>query len=324
MLNMRATAVAVWLLLLASASPALAQSGRYVWIVQGASGEEQYAVQHKKWVDALVALLRDRYKYDAAHLVVLTEQGTGADKSTAENVKAVAARLTKSVAAADQLVVILIGHGSAQGTDVKFNLVGPDLGVGDWAALLKPIPGRLAVVDTTSASYPYLEALAGPGRVVITATNSPAQRFHTVFPDVFVQAFSSDESDLDKNGRVSLLEAFTFASRMVKQHYERAGTMATEIAMLDDDGDGKGRIATATGSDGSIAALTYLDAVAVPTASDPEVQKLLVRQQQLTEAVDDLRRRRGTMPTEEYDKELERLLTELATVSRDVRQKTAK
>jgi hypothetical protein len=100
--------------------------------------------------------------------------------------------------------------------------------------------------------------------------------------------------------------------------------MATETALIEDDGDGKGRLATATGPDGSIAALTYLDSVALPTASDPEVQKLLVRQQQLTEQVDDLRRRRTTMPAEEFDKELERLLTELATVSREVRQKTGK
>jgi hypothetical protein len=309
--------------LFAPLTEALAQGGRFALIVQGASGEEQYAVQHKRWVDTLVTMFRDRFKYDAAHLIVLTEQPPPApDRATAENVRTAVARLAKAMTAADQLVVILIGHGSGQGTDLKFNLIGPDLSVEEWAGLLKAVPGRLAVVDTTSASFPYLAGLAAPGRVIITATSTPAQRFHTVFPEGFVQALSNEAADLDKNARISLLEAFTFAARVVKQHYEQNGTMATELAALDDDGDGKGRTATATGPDGSIAALTYLDAVAAPTAADPETQKLLVRQQTLTEQVDELRRRRATMPAEEYDKELERLLTELAVVSREIRRKT--
>lgn len=307
------------------ARPALAQGDRYVMIVQGASGEEQYATLHRKWVNALVEIFRARFKYDAAHLVVLAEQpGAGETRATAENLKAALARLATAVTPADQLTVILIGHGSGQGTDVKFNLIGPDLGVADWAALLKPIAGRLAVIDTTSASAPYLAGLAAPGRVIITATNTPAQRYHTVFPEGFIQAFTDTAADSDKNGRISLLEAFTFASRIVKERYEQNGTMATETAMLDDDGDGKGRLATDTSGDGSVAALTYLDPVAVPTSSDPETQRLLVRQQQLTEQVDDLRRRKGTLPAEEFDKQLERLLTELARVSRDVRTRTTK
>jgi len=321
LLRLLTAAVALVLLTVSTAS---AQGARFVLIVQGASGEEQYAVQHKKWVDALVSVFRDKYKYDATHLIVLTEQAPAPERATAAGVKAALKKLETAMTAADQLVVILIGHGSAQGSDVKFNLVGPDLGVTEWAALLKPIPGRLAVVDTTSASAPYLEGLAAPGRVIITATSTAAQRYHTVFPEGFVQAFTSAEADQDKNARISLLEAFTFASRVVKEHYDQSGTMATETALIDDDGDGKGRLATATGPDGSVAALTYLDSVVLPTASDPEVQKLLVRQQQLTEQVDDLRRRRSTMPAEEFDKELERLLTELATVSREVRQKTGK
>jgi hypothetical protein len=307
-------------------SPAAAQGERYVLVVQGASGEEQYATLHRKWVNALVDLFKNRYKYDAARLVVLTEQpGAGELRATAESLKAAVAKLGTTMKPADQLVIILIGNGSGQGNDVKFNLIGPDLGVAEWAALLKPLPGRLAVVDTTSASAPYLAGLSAPGRVVITATNTAAQRYHTIFPDGFIQAFNDPTADTDKNGRISLLEAFTFASRVVKQHYDQNGTMATETAMLDDDGDGKGKLATdSSGADGTVAALTYLDAVAVATSADPEMQRLLVRQQQLTEQVDDLRRRKGQMPNEEFEKQLEQLLTELARVSRDVRAKTTK
>ena len=309
--------------LLAWPAPAAAQGARYAVIVQGASGEDQYAVQHRRWLDALVTTLRERFRYDASHLIVLAEKpAAGEERATAESVRAVMSKLAKTMAPADQLAVILIGHGSGQGSDLKFNLIGPDLSVEEWAALVKPLPGRLAIINTSSASFPFIEGLAAPGRVIIAATSTPSQRFHTVFPESFIDALGNPAADVDKNARVSLLEAFTYAARLVAQHYERAGTMATELAAFDDDGDGKARTATATGPDGSVAALTYLDVATVATSTDPEVQKLLTRQQALTEEVDDLRRRQAQMPAAEFDRELERLLTELATVSRDIRQRT--
>jgi hypothetical protein len=298
---------------------------RYALIVQGASGEDRYAVQHRRWVDALVAVLRDRFRYDATHLIVLAEKpGAGEERATAEGVRAVTARLAKTLAPSDQLALFLIGHGSGQGSDVKFNLIGPDLAVEEWAAALKPIPGRLVVVNTTSASSPFIEGLAAPGRVIITATNTPAQRYHTVFAESFIAALTADAADVDKNSRISLLEAFTYSARMVAQHYERLGDniMATEIAAMDDDGDGKARTGTADGPDGKVAGLTYLDSAVVAQSSDPETQKLLTRQQALTEQVDDLRRRQGTMPAAEFETQLEKLLTELAVVSRDIRRRS--
>jgi hypothetical protein len=306
-------------------SPASAQGARYAMLVQGASGEDQYAVQHRRWVDSLAKVFRDRFKYDASHLIVLTEKpGSGEERADAASVRAALARLAKSMTASDQLVIVLIGHGSGQGSDLKFNLMGPDLSVAEWATALTSVAGRIAVVNTASASFPFIGALAGAGRVIITATNTTSQRYHTVFPEGFVEALSSEAADVDKNSRISLLEAFTYATRIVAQHYERAGTMATETAAIDDDGDGKPRTGPATGPDGNVAALTYLDAAVTATSTDPEVQKLLVRQQTLTEQVDDLRRRQGSMPAAQYESELEKLLTELAVVSRDIRQRSSK
>ena len=306
-------------------SVASAQGARYAMLVQGASGEDQYAVQHRGWVDALVKVFRDRFKYDASHLLVLTEKpGAGEERADAATVRAALARLSKSMTASDQLVIVLIGHGSGPGSDLKFNLMGPDLSVEEWATALTSVPGRIAVVNTASASFPFIAALAGPGRVIITATNTTSQRYHTVFPEGFVEALSSDAADVDKNSRISLLEAFTYATRLVAQHYERAGTMATETGAIDDDGDGKPRTGPATGPDGNVAALTYLDSAVAATSTDPEMQKLLVRQQTLTEHVDDLRRRQGSMPAAQYESELEKLLTELAVVSRDIRLRSSK
>lgn len=318
-----------WLLLAAAFflcwKPTLAeaQGARFALLIQGVSGEDQYAVLHRRWLDSLAGVFRDRFKYDVAHLIVLAEQpAAGQRPASAASVRAALDQLGKAMTAADQLVIILIGHGSGDGPAAKFNLVGPDLSVADWAALLKPLPGRLAVVDTTSASFPYLAGLSAPGRVVITATNSFAQRYHTIFPDGLVQAFSNEAADLDKNGRISLQEAFVYASRFVKQQHEQNGTMATEVAVLDDTGDGTGQDAASKGKDGAVAELTYLDAVRLPTSSDPETQRLLVRQQDLTEQMDDLRRRRATISAEEYDRTFEKLALDLAEVSREVRKRT--
>ncbi len=200
-----AIAIAVVAAWLAGARPAAAAEGaRYALLIQGASGGEPYETMHREWLDALASVLRDRFKYDAAHLFVFADEPrAGEERSTAANVRTVLGRIATTMGASDQLVVVFIGHGGGEGPDAKFNLVGPDLGVAEWKALLAPMPGRLAVVDTTSASFPYLAGLAAPGRVVITATSSYSQRFDTDFPDGFVKAFSDDEAD-PRQGRPDL------------------------------------------------------------------------------------------------------------------------
>ena len=324
----RAVLLAVTVAALALPRAAAAQGDRYALIIEGASGEPQYAQLHRAWLDDLVKVLRDDFKYDAAHLVVLAETPkAGEERSTGENVKAAMARLAKSVKAQDQLFVMFIGHGTADATGAKFNLIGPDLAVADWAALLKPIPGRIAVVDATAGSFPFLAGLAGQNRVVITATSRTAQVFHSRFAEGFVSSLKTAAADSDKNGRISLLEAFNYASRQVALHYEQAGTKQTEQAMLDDTGDGVGiqsgpPAAAAAATDGTAAGLMYLDAMAMPKSNDPEVQQLLVRQQTLMQQVDDLRRKRPSMPAEEFDREFEKVIIDLALVSRDVRKRT--
>ncbi len=302
--------------------PALAQGTRHAVLVQGASGEPQYATLHRGWLDRLAGVLRDELRFDESSLTVLAERAAeGEERATADAVRAVLGRLAGAAGPDDLVFVMMIGHGSGVGADAKFNLVGPDLTAAEWKALLDPIQARLVVVDATSASFGFLETLAAPGRVVITATNSPAQRYHTVFPDAFIDALTAKAADQDQNDRISMLEAFTFASRLVAQHYEQAGTLATEHAALDDTGGGAGRKAGEEGEDGAVAEATYLDTVAAPTSADPEVQKLLLRQQALTGELDALKRRRPTMTSEEYEREFERLATELAVVSREIRQR---
>jgi len=324
---MRARILIGVLLLLSVAVPrtAAAQGTRFAVIVQGASGDPDYATQHRAWVDALSKVLRERFGFDADHVYVLAEEPrAGETRGTAENVRALLGRLAKEAMAQDFVFVMLIGHGSVDGTSAKFNLVGPDLTMEEWKALLEPVAARMAIVNSTSSSFPFLAGLSGKNRVVITATNSAAQKYHTMFSDAFIRSLTAPEADADKNGRISLLEAFNNAARLVAQYYEQSDHLSTETALIDDNGDGKGRAANAAGDDGTVAGLTYLDVAAAPRSADPEVQALLLKQQALVEQIDDLRRRRASLVPEEFDREFERLIVDLALVAREVRSRTVK
>jgi hypothetical protein len=309
---------------LASASVASAGE-RYALIVTGASGGDAYEQKYAKWRTTLVATLHDKFGYKSEALVVLAEtEGQGIQKSTRENVQRTLADFRRRLTKDDQLLVLLIGHGTTvDGEEAKFNLVGPDLSATEWADLLKPIPGRLVFVNTSSASFPFLRKMAGRGRVVLTATDSSAQQFETVFPEFFISAFGDGGADVDKSGRVSIWEAFTYASAGVKQFYDQKGQLPTERPLLDDTGAGVGREAETPGNDGAIARITYLqpDAV-IALPADTALATLMQRQADLQAELEALRARKESTPADQYDAELEKLLVELARVSIQIRAKS--
>jgi len=302
---------------------AFAQPARHAVLIQGASGEPQFATQHRGWLDQLAATFREKFKMGPSQLTVMAEQaGPGELRATAENVRATFDGLAKTLQPSDVLFVMLIGHGTADASAAKFNLVGPDLTVADWKAVLAPIKSRVVFVNSSSASFPFAAGLTGDRRIVITSTSMASQRFATVFADGFAQALNADAADLDKNGRTSIWEAFFYASRIVKQYYEQKGLLATERALIEDNGDGIGREAlSATGEDGTLSTMTYLDAGVEAKPTDPALQMLFQKQELLTMQIDELKRKKATMPPAEYDAAWEKLMVELATVGAEIRAK---
>ena len=295
---------------------------RFAVVVSGATGGKEYAAQYMAWTDTLKRIFLERFKLDGGNVVVLSEGDNPATASTGENVRRTIANLQQRMKREDLLVVVLIGHGTFDGVDAKFNLVGRDLESAEWAALLRPVPGTVVVVNTTAGSFPFIERLAGPRRVVITATDSVAQRFDTVFPEYFVRAFEDDGADLDKNQRISVWEAFAFASAGVRRHYQQRGQLSTERALIDDNGDGVGRAVAEDGQDGTASSRTYLE---VPAPGAPETDeallKLLQRKSLLEAELEELRIRKSFLPSEDYAKEFERVITLYAQVSREIRQR---
>jgi hypothetical protein len=308
--------------LMTLAEPQARAAERYALIVSGASGGPEYASQYANWIRDLAAILVDRMKLDRDHVTVLSETDDPAKSATAGNVRQRLTAIRKVMSRDDMLLVVLIGHGTFDGVDAKFNLVGADLESAQWAELIDGLPGQVVIVNTSSASYPFIERLSGPRRVIITATDSVQQRFDTLFPEFFVKAFQGDVADIDKNNRISIWEAFSAATADVRRYYQRRGQLATERALLDDNGDGVGREAAGKGDDGSFASHVYLDEPlpgAPPT--DEVLLKLLQKRAGIEAELDELKVRRTFLRPPEYQQEFERLMVELARVNRDIRSR---
>ncbi|MEO8680766.1 MAG: hypothetical protein ABI665_17070 [Vicinamibacterales bacterium] len=319
---MRTHILAALFALLALPSVAGAEA-RWAVIISGASGGQKYADQMREWRTSLQTALVDRYGFDKAHVRVFVDETVKTGESaTAENVRKLFAELKRGGTKDDFVLVVLLGHGTYDGDVAKFNLVGPDLTAKDWTDLVTGVPGRLALVNTTEASFPFLAALAAKGRIVITATDSAAQKYATVFPEYFVKAMSEASTDLDKNGRTSLFEVFTTASAAVKQYYEQKGQLTTERALLDDNGDGVGKEATADGPDGGLARIAYLDAENAAELANPELATLVRRRRVLETEAEELKLRKGDLPEAEWSAQFEKLMIELAQVSAEIRKKS--
>ena len=310
------------LVLLTIAGQAAAET-RFALIVSGASGGEKYAGQMKQWRGALQSALVDRHGFEAKNIRLLTDESVpGGTTGSAANVKAAFAELRQLLTKDDLLLVVLLGHGTSDGDVAKFNLVGPDLTATDWNQMLGAVTSRLVIVNTTEASFPFLDALKAKGRVVITATNSAAQKYATVFPEYFVKALGEASTDLDKNGRTSVLEVFEATSQAVKQYYEQRGQLSTERALLDDNGDGAGREQGAEGPDGGFARLWNLDAEPAAVANNPELAALVKQQRSLEAEAEELKLRKGEMPPAEWQAAYEKLMLDLARVSQEIRKKS--
>ena len=318
-------------------SPAAGQPGAtHLLVVGGAGGEPQYREAFHALGARLVESARGAHRLPAANVIFLSEDSAKAPangRSSKAGLERALAGIAARAGARDRVIVVLIGHGSQQGQHARFNLPGPDVTAAEMAALLAPFGTRtVAVVNTASASGDWVKALSRKDRVVITATRSGAEANATLFPRYFVDAMAGGAADTDKDGRISLLEAYDYARREVARAYESDNRLLTEHAQLDDDGDGKGtaeaevRVATgakAGGTDGALARRVFLSAGTPATtvaADDPRAAALAARRDSLQSAVEALRAKKATMSAAAYDAELERLLVALATTNRELRE----
>jgi hypothetical protein len=253
----------------------------------------------------------------------LTEKPSGKEqRATADNVRQTLASLRNSAKPDSQIFIFFIGHGSFDGKIAKFNLIGPDLSANDYAQLINNLPAReIIVLNMASASGEFIKPLSGRNRIIVTATRSGMEQNATQFAQYFIAALGNPEADSDKNGRVSVLEAFNYASKLTAESYEQNGKLATEHALLDDNGDGAGHQKAEAG-DGVLAKTTYFDSLPQQQAGgDTELAKLFAEQMRVEGEVEQLKARKDQMKAEEYETALEKMLIDLARLSRSIKAK---
>ena len=327
------------LLSLAIACPgwALAEqpSSRYAIVVSGASGGGEYAERFWEWSSKLVATLRDPLQFPPENLFFLVENPER-DPSlvTARAVKSdlmqVVGELESRVRPDDLLFLLLLGHGNFDGSDYRYNLRGPDLTGAELNAILDRFPAqRIVLVCTTPASGALIPRLSRGNRVILTATKNGHEGNETVFAQFFVESLHNPETDTDKSGQVSLLEAYSFTHRKVKEWYAEKNRLATEHPRLDDNGDGVGTALPDGGSGegllaGQVTLAKPIEAAAA-AGSGPalaELEALRKKKLELESSLRELRTRKTALPSERYQEQLETLLVELARTARAIREQT--
>jgi hypothetical protein len=286
-----------------------ARAAVYYVTVAGLGGEPDYEQRFTAAAKDLDKVFK--IAGSTAHVYTMT----GA-QATASQLKETLGAVAREAKGDDEFVLILIGHGSFDGVEYKFNLVGPDVTAGEIAALCDRIPARRQlVVDTSSASGGAMQALGRPGRAVITATKSGTEKNATVFARYWVEALQDPAADTDKSDSISAMEAFTYATAKTAAFYDSQKRLATEHAVFDDVGHGEPVREAGNGQGSLMSSFTLLHlGASQQAANDPAKRALLARKEELEQKIDMLKYQKAAMDPADYKKQLTTALLELAKV----------
>jgi hypothetical protein len=297
--------------------PAFAQD-THLLVIAGVEGDPEHGEQFHKWATAFIDAAKKKGGLGDADVTYLSDKverdpARIGGRSTAENVKKAFADLAEHARPSDEVFIVLFGHGSYNNGVAAFNLPGPDLSVADYGKMLDKIrSARVVFVNTASSSGEFAKALAGPGRTIVTATRTGGERNEPRFPSYFVEAYTGEGADRDRNGRISVQEAFEYAKSKVQQAFEREGYVLSEHATLEEGGPG-------------VAGTLYLESdrarsADIANVANPALRAALEEKRQLEDQIAGLRLRKPSMPADQYDQELEKLVTALAQKTRAIQQ----
>ncbi len=290
-----------------------ARAATYYVVVAGLGGEPDYEQRFAAAAKDLDRVFKA--STNAAHVYTLT-----APQATGAQLRETLAAVARDSKADDDFVLVLIGHGSFDGVEYKFNLVGPDVSAAEIAELCNRIPARRQlVVNTTSASGGSVAALERPGRAVIAATKSGTEKNATVFVRYWVEGLQDPAADTDKSDSISAMEAFTYATRKTAAFYDSQKRLATEHAVFDDVGRGDPVREAGNGQGILMSSITVLRLGGnLEASNDPNKRVLLEKKENLEQKIDELKYKKAAMDPDDYKKQLTAALVELAKVQEEL------
>ena len=297
--------------------PGAAMADSSALILRGVAGSPEHEEKFEKWAAGTTKALVEKYGFSKDRVIVLT------DKKTAQSeIQKAFAALKQQLKPLDTFFLFLIGHGSGDDGNYKFNISGPDYTADDYNKLLATLPaGRIVIVAATPASGASLEKFAAKNRVVIAATRSGAEGNDVVFYDYFLEALQNPAADEDKDQKVSVWEAFKYAVAGTERFYKDEGRLATEHPQISDNGEGADKTNLKTLKEPPLVARSTSFVVDRPiVSSDPKMQALLNQRKELEQKIDALRINKSSMTEAEYEKQLDDLLVQLATKNQEIRQ----
>lgn len=282
--------------------------------IGGLGGQEDYESRFKANVEEL-----DKLTKAAPQAKVFSLSGPQATKI---KVKEVFTQIEQEAKADDNLVVTLIGHGTFDGSEYKFNLPGPDVTAKELSMWMLPVKAkRQLIVNTTSASGGSLADLRQDGRTVITATKSGTEKLSTVFPRFWLEALRDPQADADKNDIISALEAYRYADSKTAKYYEVNKRLATEHPMLADTASAAG-FRTPDPSKGEAMVAMRMPVLVFGSlqnaAKTPEKQALLRQREALEQQIDNLKLRKAAMAADQYRLEMRNLLVQVARIQQEL------
>jgi hypothetical protein len=286
------------------------RAATYVVTIAGLGGEPDYDQRFQGNAKDLDRVFKSGG--DQVHATTLS--GTDATKARlTQALQQIASRAKPD----DDFVLIMIGHGTFDGFEYKFNLVGPDISGDDLSALCDKIPAkRQLIVNTTSSSGGSLIALQKPGRAVIAATKSGTEKNATIFARFWVEALQDPAADTNKDESISAMEAFVYATKKTADFYDTEKRLATEHAVFEDTGKGDGvREATPSIGEGLLLSnFTLVRMGSEQAANDPAKRDLLAQKEALEQKIDELKYQKAAMDENDYKQQLTQDLLQLAKV----------
>jgi hypothetical protein len=283
--------------------PAVAGAASFTFIVAGLGGEPEYEQRFREQAAAIAEAAKKAS--DPGQVVVLT-----GEQARRDSVRREFQEFASKIKANDSATVVLIGHGSYDGEEYRFNVPGADITGAELGQLFQKMPAKQQlIVNATSSSGATIEQWQRPERVVITATKSGGERTATRFAQFWSQAVSSDAADVNKDEVVTAAEAFDYANRQVAASYKTEVALATEHARI-------------AGENTSAFAVARIGSSAL-SSSDPEVAALLAQRGQIELDLDGVKGRKAALSQDQYYDELEGVLVKLALLQKQIDAKRA-
>ena len=298
--------------------PSLGLADSSALIIQGVGGSDEYTAKFAKWAMGTHNVLIEEFGFAKDHVVVIA-----GDESRKAAVEKAFEDFKKQVKPDDTFILFLIGHGSFD-TDYKLNIMGQDLTGAEYGKLIDSLkPGRSIIVGGTTASGGLFESMSARNRIIVAAARS-GEKEEGMFYEHFLAGMKGLAADENKDKKISVWEAFKFASAGIERVYKEQTRLQTEHPGL--SANGAPQVASNTSEQEApvLARVTSLNADRVATVSDPRLQALLTEKRAIEQRIETLRLDKNLLPEAEYDKRLEDLIVELTRKNQQIQEQEKK